>query len=110
MVIENLTNLKKGKKKNRSRKFRNKLQYWSYRQVTDKLERLCEENGVHLIKVDPAYTSQTCSICGSHGVRSNEIFTCEKCNVKIDADYNASTNILHRGIYSSSTLQKDIFL
>ena len=43
----------------------NKLQYWSFRQVLDKLEALCELEGFKLIKVDPAYTSQTCSKCGT---------------------------------------------
>ena len=43
----------------------NKLQYWSYRQVLDKLEALSELEGFKLIKVDPAYTSQTCSNCGT---------------------------------------------
>ena len=47
------------------KKVNNKLQYWSYRQVLDKLEALSELEGFKLIKVDPAYTSQTCSNCGT---------------------------------------------
>ncbi|MBO5141999.1 MAG: IS200/IS605 family accessory protein TnpB-related protein [Clostridia bacterium] len=47
------------------KKVNNKLQYWSYRQVLDKLEALSELEGFKLIKVDPAYTSQTCSKCGT---------------------------------------------
>jgi IS605 OrfB family transposase len=41
----------------------NKVQRWSYPKTKRKLERLCEENGVLLTKVNPAYTSQKCSLC-----------------------------------------------
>lgn len=47
------------------RKVNNKLQYWSYKQVIDRLEALSQIEGFKLIKVDPAYTSQTCSNCGA---------------------------------------------
>ena len=62
-VCENLRNVKHASKLYKS--LNNKLQYWSFRQVLDKLEALCELEGFKLIKVDPAYTSQTCSKCGT---------------------------------------------
>ena len=34
--------------------------------------------------------------------RNGENFECVKCKMKIDADYNAALNILHRGVYSPS--------
>lgn len=116
IVIEKLSNLKKktvqrAKKKFKSRykrvykRFSNKYQRWSYCKVTSKLERLCEENGILLTKIDPAYTSQTCSKCGTihKENRSLEFFKCIVCGYETDADYNASTNILHRGVYNPST-------
>jgi putative transposase len=77
----------------------NKLQRWSYRKVTQKLERLSEEKGFLLLKVDPSYTSQRCSDCGSiHKENRNlEVFKCIDCNFETDADFNASVNILQRG-------------
>lgn len=88
-----------------STKFNNKLQYWSYLQVLNKLGSICELNGIQLTKVSPAYTSQTCSSCKNidKKARNGEIYKCSKCNLVIDADINAAINILHRGIYSSST-------
>jgi transposase len=89
-----------------SKKFNNKLQRWSYLKVLDKLSMLTEEAGINLIKVDPAYTSQTCSKCGSihKESRNKERFKCIECGYSIDADYNASINILHRGaIFNPST-------
>ena len=62
-VCENLRNVKHASKLYKS--LNNKLQYWSYRQVLMKLEALSEVEGFNLIKIDPAYTSQTCSNCGT---------------------------------------------
>ena len=62
-VCENLRNVKHASKLYKS--LNNKLQYWSYRQVLDKLDQLSEIEGFKLTKIDPAYTSQTCSKCGT---------------------------------------------
>ena len=82
----------------------NKMQYWSYKQVLAKLETRSELEGFKFIKVNPAYSSQTCSSCGSidKNSRNGEIYHCTICGIEIDADTNASINILRRGIYSSS--------
>ena len=61
-VCENLRNVKHASKLYKS--LNNKLQYWNYKQVLDKLNSLSELKGFKLIKVEPAYTSQTCSKCG----------------------------------------------
>jgi len=103
IVVEDLKNVKS--KSKFSKKFNNKLQRWSYPKVLNKLSMICEEQGINLVKVDPAYTSQTCSKCG-HKHKDNrklEKFLCLSCGMTMDADFNASINILHRGIYSSST-------
>lgn len=100
LVVEDLKNLKH--KSKFSKKFNNLCQRWSYPKVLDKTGRFCEENGIELIKVPPAYTSQICSACGfqHRDNRKGEKFLCGKCGIKMDADYNASINILHRGVYS----------
>ena len=100
-VCENLKNVKHASKLYKS--LNNKLQYWSYRQVLDKLDQLSEIEGFNLTKIDPAYTSQTCSKCGSiiKSNRNGEFYNCS-CGLLIDADTNAAINILHRGTNSSS--------
>ena len=107
LVIEDLKNVKH--KSILSKKFNNKLQRWSYKKTISKLERLCEENGVLLTKVDPAYTSQTCHQCGvvEKKNRRGELYVCF-CGLETDADYNAAVNILHRGIYNSSVSQTNL--
>ena len=104
IVIEQLKQVKHKTKQKKSiyTKFMNKMQYWSYRSVIDKLERLCEENGVLLTKVNPAYTSQTCSNCGcvDKKSRKGELYNCQHCGYVNDADINASINIARMGVYS----------
>ena len=122
LVIEDLKSVKANKSfkklsqkkkskttQTRQRKSNNLLQYWSYRTVLDKLERLSEEEGFHLIKVQPAYTSQTCSNCGScnEDFRNKEIFHCDDCGLEIDADTNAAINILMLGAYSLQSTQNE---
>lgn len=56
-----------------------------------------EHRGGHLIKVNPAYTSQTCSDCGTVDKASRESqarFACVACGHEENADVNAAKNIL----------------
>jgi len=59
-----------------------------------------EKFGVLLVKVDPAYTSQDCSNCENRVKKSLSIRThiCTTCGTVLDRDYNASLNILRKGL------------
>ena len=63
------------------------------------LERKLEYKAGDLRKVNPAYTSQTCSRCG-HVHRDNRpsqaVFACGACGFRANADHNAAINILVR--------------
>ena len=88
------------------KKFNNKLQRWSYSKVLDKLSMLCEEKGIAFKKINPYKTSQRCSKCGviCKSNRQGEIYKCACGNV-MDADFNATRNILHIGEYGLDVLQ-----
>ena len=57
--------------------------------------------GIHLRKVHPGGTSQTCSNCGYRDKNSREkkLFHCVSCDYQDDADRNAALNIGDRGTY-----------
>ncbi len=61
-----------------------------------------EEAGRQLVKVNPAYTSQTCSRCGHRQKMSLDvrIFDCPCCHVQLDRDLNAALNIRAVGLHS----------
>jgi putative transposase len=56
--------------------------------------------GRTIIRVNPAYTSQTCSRCGHRQKLSlgERIFCCPCCTLEIDRDHNAALNILRIGL------------
>ncbi|MFC4337590.1 RNA-guided endonuclease InsQ/TnpB family protein [Salininema proteolyticum] len=53
--------------------------------------------GTELVKIHPAYTSQTCNACGHLSAENREsqsIFRCKDCGHRANADANAAKNIL----------------
>src|SRR5680860_56171 len=73
------------------------LHSWAFHQLGTFLEYKAAKAGVPFVRVDPAYTSQTCSQPGcGHCERANrnrEKFVCRRCGTISHADYNASRNI-----------------
>jgi transposase len=65
-----------------------------------RLAHALERRGGHLIKVEPAYTSQTCHACGviDAASRKGQVFKCVHCGHEDHADVNAAKNILARGV------------
>lgn len=61
------------------------------------LAQKCGQEGVELVAVNPAYTSQTCSGCGAIEKKhlSERWHDCE-CGVSLHRDHNAAINIEHR--------------
>lgn len=58
------------------------------------------ERGAELRKVNPAYTSQQCSCCGTIDPKSREsqsVFNCGHCGHTAHADVNAARNVLKAG-------------
>lgn len=107
IFYENLKNMKKGKSKKRSRKFKNRQQYWTYRKVINKIIEKSMENRVRSYFVDPRYTSQCCPSCKyiAASNRVNEEFCCLACGYKQDADIVGATNILCKGQNWTSSLE-----
>jgi len=106
VVVEDLKSVKHKSRGQMSKKFNNKLQRWSYPKVLGKLASVCEEAGLTFTKVNPAYTSQTCSACGvqDRASRKGKAFACTACDNRMDADLNAAINIRNRGVYSPPAL------
>ena len=106
VVVEDLCNVKHKFKYNK--KVNDKMSRWTYRPLLQRIEMICEVNGIELVKVSPAYTSQTCSLCGAihKENRDGDLFKCIVCGYEVDADYNASINIRNKGVYSPLVISK----
>ncbi len=77
------------------------LHTWAFAQLGQYLSYKAERAGVAFVRVDPAYTSQTCHVCG-HVDRKNRrcqaSFMCGQCGFVGHADHNAALNIAARGV------------
>src|SRR5690606_39008904 len=65
------------------------------------LEYNAAERGVTVVRVNPAYTSQTCSECGvvdAENRKTQARFRCLSCGHEENADVNAAKNILRLGL------------
>ena len=52
--------------------------------------------GIRVLTVPEAYTSQTCHRCGVRGQRVAGRFSCSNCGLRVDADVNGAWNISKR--------------
>lgn len=95
LAIENLKQVKNNTHARRSRKFNWRLSHWLYGLIRGCLQQDCEEHGVRLVVKNPAFTSQTCAVCGwcDKRNRNDDRFKCKRCGNESQADYNASKNL-----------------
>lgn len=70
-------------------------------QIRQMLEYKADWYGSQVVTVNPAYTSQKCSLCGyvhKDNRISQSVFICKSCGLMDNADHNAARNILAGGI------------
>lgn len=90
IVLEDLTYIRQRIKA--GRKMRSRLHRWSFYQFQTMVQYKAEQLGIPTLFVNPAYSSQLCSSCGSLGVRERHHFKCN-CGNQQHSDLNASRNL-----------------
>lgn len=88
---------------------------WCYRQILNKIQSRCEEQGIEIIYVSPKNTSRRCFNCGWVDIKNrndktdHEKFKCVKCLHEANADLNAAKNIklLHSDIIIENQTSAD---
>jgi putative transposase len=94
VAIENLTGIReRTNKQPRNKVERRHSNSWSFYQLRSFLEYKGIKEGVEVIAVPPAYTSQTCHQCLHIGLRSDKRFKCGNCGWHGDADLNGAKMI-----------------
>ncbi len=100
-VLENLTGIRQA-----TEKIRLKDRYvsvsWSFYDLEQKLIYKAKKHQCSVIKVNPAYTSQTCPVCG-HTERANRnkkihLFNCRNCGYQSNDDRIGAMNLYRMGI------------
>lgn len=94
IAIEDLTGIRdRTNSKPRSKTERRRSNSWAFYQLRTFLEYKGIKEGVEVIAIEPAYTSQTCHCCLHIGLRSNKSFKCGNCGWTGDADFNGAKMI-----------------
>ena len=100
VAIEDLTGIReRTNQKPRNKTERRRSNSWAFYQLRTFLEYKGIKEGIGVIAVNPAYTSQTCNCCLHIGLRCNKSFKCsnKNCGWIGDADENGSKMIAHTG-------------
>ena len=73
--------------------------------IKQQLAYKAEWAGREVVMVDPKYTSQTCSRCGmvDAASRQGKSYACQACGMLMDADTNASVNILRKAVAAGNS-------
>jgi putative transposase len=94
VAIEDLTGIRERTNQNpRNKTERRRSNNWAFYQLRQFLEYKGIRDGVRVIKVNPAYTSQTCHQCLHIGLRTDKKFGCTNCGWHGDADFNGAMMI-----------------
>lgn len=115
VFFEDLSSIKKKQRRVKSGgmegKYRRKMIWsWNYAELITKTTYKLKAEGLWTMDINPTFTSQKCSKCGTIGIRTGSTFHCERCGFgcgstpqgtigEMNADVNASINIALTGLF-----------
>jgi len=92
--FEQLSGVRKAKS---CKGFKYFLNSWQFFRLQQNVVYKSKLQGIKTVFIDPRYTSQDCSDCGSRNKTSTKKYHCRSCGLDIHRDKNASFNIEDRG-------------
>ena len=97
IALENLTGIRRNRCNKTTRKW---LGQWAFHQLEHYIIYKAHQQGIEVVLVDPAYTSQRCSACGytDRNNRRKGTFACRECGFISNADVNAAINIRDKSL------------
>jgi len=93
IAIGDLKGIRNG---NRGRSFNRRLSSQPFYLFKQLLTYKANWEGIRVLVVPEAYTSQTCHRCSMRGYRVGGRFSCQNCDLTVDADVNGAWNIAKR--------------
>ncbi len=94
LALEDLTGIRERITVRREQRY--ERHSWAFFQLRQFISYKADREGIAVILVDPAYTSQTCHMCGhceKANRRTQSEFSCQRCGFTMNADANAAINI-----------------
>ena len=96
LVVGDLKDITKGKSFGQNNQ---KLHSWSFSKFIQQLEYKAVQAGIRFVRMNEAYTSQECSVCGTVRKSSRKtrgLYKCKVCGNMMNADVNGSIVMLKR--------------
>lgn len=103
IILEKLTGIKERNIYKRKKKDRREHSSWSYFQLESFIKYKSALRGIIVDYVSARYTSQKCNKCDyidRYNRTKQSLFSCKKCEYRVNADLNASFNIRNNYIKS----------
>ena len=92
-----------------SRRMNRRRASWPRGEIHRQIEYKAALAGVPVIKVNPAWTSKTCPVCGARRRdRVGKLFVCLMCDWEMDRQINAGLNILKTALASNEALARAV--
>jgi putative transposase len=92
VYVGDVTGIEIGSKKGKN--VNQKLNQWEYGLIVKLLKYKLGNQGIKLIKVNEAYSSQICPCCGFRHKPTNRNFKCKNCGSEFHRDIVGAWNIL----------------
>jgi len=86
-------NIKGIRKNKKGRKFNRKLNSFPFYKLKEQIRYKAEWEGIKVVEINEAWTSQICNRCGEKGIRNKGLFKCASCGCEDNSDRNGSLNI-----------------
>ena len=100
-IRERTTRKSRGAKARKNNRMQNT---WSFFQLATFITYKAERVGIRVERVDPAYTSQECPMCGKHNQAQDRHYRCSACGWKGHRDVVGAVAISRRtGLCGHST-------
>jgi len=104
LFIEDLSGIRSGEpeKLEGGERIYKRVQEWPFYDAGQRNHSCCEELGINVKTVSPAYDSQRCPVCGAIDPEHKDLrywkLSCKSCGARRDLDVAAAYNVLARGL------------
>lgn len=99
--LERLENIRKTART--SRKNAKNLHSWTFYQLQQFISNKATLVGIQVVEVNPAYTSQTCPVCGEKNKAKDRRYECS-CGFKTHRDRVGAINIIRQPVTDGNNL------
>lgn len=108
LYLGNPAGVQKSSHNKRSRKVNQKLSNWPFGELRKMLDYKAKRHGIILERINEAYTSGTCPVCGTFTKQHSRNYVCPSCKSIGHRDVVGSSNIRDKGMNGEITAGREM--